>query len=133
MEFDSEKYLSEMPPIVCFIKAAAVTKTPVGIAMFEKAITEYPEYFPEEVENRRKWALVPNEVIITHRHEVSLLDKEFRERLPKDQGGIFYWMDHPEEFAQWDKSWHTLREEMKIEERELELHNKYFSIYGLGK
>lgn len=51
--------ITNMPSIVAYVKFAGLTGTPIGIATYERAIKEHPEYFPEEVEYRRKYAAIP--------------------------------------------------------------------------
>lgn len=51
--------ITNMPSIVAYVKASAFYGTPIGYATYERAIKEHPEYFPEEVEYRRKFNAIP--------------------------------------------------------------------------
>ena len=55
------KELLEAPAKVRFLYTMAVAKQPVGSQMIEDAIKESPEYFPDELEHRRKWELIPQQ------------------------------------------------------------------------
>lgn len=54
----TEKEFLAAPAKVQFVYVAASLKQPIGFEMLDSAIRENPEYFPEEVEHRRKWALM---------------------------------------------------------------------------
>lgn len=51
------------PSKVQFLYVAAIMKQPVGSQMIEDAIKDHPEYFPDELEHRRKWAAIPKHAV----------------------------------------------------------------------
>jgi hypothetical protein len=51
--------ITNMPSLVAYVKMSGITGVPIGAATYERAIKEHPEYFPEEVEYRRKYAAIP--------------------------------------------------------------------------
>ncbi len=56
-----EHYLNA-PASVQFVKMMDVMGQPIGLETYERALKEGPEYFPDEIEYRRKWALIPQSV-----------------------------------------------------------------------
>lgn len=54
------KELLEAPARVQLLYTLAITNQPAGSKMIEDAIKENPEYFPDELECRRKCALIPS-------------------------------------------------------------------------
>jgi hypothetical protein len=122
-----KKYIDILnaPAKVQFLRVAAMCKTPVGSKIYNEAIEEHPEYFPEEVEYRRKQALIPESVREAHSKGwaeiVSALNKEF----PKGQG-ISWAIENHEE-------WSRINDERKKKELPLmkALHEKHYSKYGI--
>lgn len=51
--------ITNMPSLVAYVKMSGITGMTIGMATYERAIKEHPEYFPEEVEYRRKYAAIP--------------------------------------------------------------------------
>ena len=56
----------------------------IGSSQLERAIKNHPEYFPDEVEHRRKWASVPEEVKQAH-------DAEYERRYALLRPGFTPW------------------------------------------
>lgn len=52
--------LNSMPNSVMFVIAMGISNTPISLETYERALAEGPEWFPDEIEFRRKWDLVPS-------------------------------------------------------------------------
>lgn len=130
----------QAPASVQFVKMMAVSGQPIGLETYERALKEGPEYFPDEIEYRRKWALIPQEV------------KDAYNADPDTAWGLFGEKDHDEpiEIQNWpgicaatDEDWRIRNEwynsdkyKAKVHAKNLlkvEAYNKYFSEYGLTK
>lgn len=140
----------EIPSIVLFVQMAAMMDMPIGYDMYEKAITEYPEHFPEEVEYRRKWALIPQEVHDAYQKEMNdrgygfFLSNENRDEFeseigkcphPELQGNGIIWrvtvgdekyFNEMQDIDAWNNKYHRLR---AIKEKAI--WEKHYSKYGL--
>lgn len=136
---------AEVPNIVMFVKMMAMMDQPIGYEIWNKAITEYPEHFPEEVEHRRKWALIPQEVHDAYHKESPQWKLEKDEEIlakigsppyPELEGnGIIWYVTnchlYPEELAANDK-WRD--EYYKLSsEKEKVVYEKHYGKYGLTK
>lgn len=122
------KEFLEAPHKVQFLYMMAMTKQPTGSEMIESAIKEHPEYFPDELEHRRKWALIPQSVHDKYWEERSALSSKMFIDMPESKG-ILGWIDDPTGFAEWNKKWKECYEKEKpLAEA---LHNKYYAEYGI--
>lgn len=52
----------DAPPLIQYIITVGNFQQFIGISTYDEAIEKYPEYFPDEIEHRRKRSLVPKEV-----------------------------------------------------------------------
>lgn len=119
----------------------------VSADAYNNAIEKYPEYFPEEVEYRRKWESVPQEVKDKYQdstYRLQLTDQEEKERLelfgecphPDLQGcGIIQRVTTHEhrhadfvELDAWNDKWYKHQHRKNVD-----LYNKLFNPYGLSK
>lgn len=116
------------PPKIRSIYFLAITKTPMGSGLIESAIKEHPEYFPDEVEHRKKWSLIPQSVHDDYWKEWRALEEKVYADIP-DFGGISNAMKHPEKFAEWSSA----RDAASEKARPLfkALHDKHYSKYGI--
>jgi len=136
---------AEIPTIVVFVKMMAVMDQPIGYEMYRKALDEHPEYFPEEVEEERKWAAIPQDVKDAYYAEsdiwgLFMKDQEILAIVGEDpypnRGGIIDRVTHQDEekgrlyalHDEWSKKYFKLQGE-----KQDKLYNKYFSQYGLTK
>lgn len=120
--------LIKAPLTVQFIFYMGLLKQPVCSDMLEAAIEDYPEYFPDEVECRKKWEAIPQEVHDAFWEEYRELESEVMKGAP-DSKGFLYWMENPEEANEWSKKRQELREKSKPLRKKL--HEKYYSKYGI--
>lgn len=136
---------AEIPNIVLFVKMMAMMDMPIGYEMYEKAITEHPEHFPEEVEYRRKWSLVPQELKDQYNNTCFTLDVDYDEfadeigkpPYPEFMGKGIIWTvtegydKYPQQVAdndEYNRKFFHLRHK-----KDIDLYNKLFSTYGLTK
>jgi hypothetical protein len=104
-------------------------KVPFSGERIEWYYTTYPEYFDEELERRRKWGLVPESVHDAYNQEMEELNRRFNETLPVCNKGLWYYIQHPEEYNEWRQTWDAAYPERKRQEEDL--HKKYYAPYGL--
>jgi hypothetical protein len=124
----TNKEFEEAPGLVQLIWMNSWGNIPMGVSTYLKAIADHPEYFPEEVEHQKKWDSIPQSVHDAYRAEWTERFKELNKDSPP-QMGILYWFDHPEELKELRKFHDKVRPlEQKMEK---ELHEKYYSAYGL--
>lgn len=120
--------LEKAPSRVKFLYMMAIMKQPVGSKMIEEAIKDHPEYFPDELEHRRKWASIPQSVHDEYWEEWQKLDKEVYKDLPPSNG-IIGWLDDREGYENWNK----VRKRCYDAGQPLfkALHQKYYGQYGI--
>jgi len=111
----TNKEFISAPPIVQYLYSTCLFKIPVGSKMIDDAILLHPEYFPDEVEYRRKWNLIPQEV-----HDLYLHEKNELNAGDKKEG---------EMFSEWIDRYIHRSEEMKSLEKQL--HQKHYGKYGI--
>jgi hypothetical protein len=126
------------PASVQFVKMMAVMGQPIGLSVYERALKEGPEWFPEEIEERRKWASVPQEV------------KDAYDADPNSDWAWFTDEDMPIELQNWpgllratDEDWRIHKEyyasdkykakQLAKNKLKVETYNRFFSEYGLTK
>jgi len=121
--------LEEVPVVVQYIWVMGASNTPIGSSIYNKAIKEYPQYFPEEVEHERKWSLIPKEVHEAYFKECHELDKVIYKDVPHQGKGIMFFVNNPKA----DKEHHTAWTEADKESESLrkKLHDKYYLKYGI--
>lgn len=91
----TEKEFFEAPNKVQYIYMMGMMKRAIGSGVYEDAIKEHPEYFPDEVEHTRKWDAIPQDVHDKYWEEYWKLDKEIMKDVPPSKG-IFGWIDEQE-------------------------------------
>jgi len=124
----TEKEFFEAPSKVQYIYMMGMMKQPIGSSIYEDAIKEHPEYFPDEVEHRRKWDAIPQEVHDKYSEEYWKLDEEVMKDVPPSKG-IIGWIDDQEGYSEWNKKWTEANEKAKpLREA---LHKKFYSEYGI--
>ena len=62
MKYLTPKEFSKAPAKIQWLYTMALVKQPIGSSTLENAIKEHPEYFPDELEHRRKYDLIPQQV-----------------------------------------------------------------------
>lgn len=143
----AEQYFKDVPNIVIYIKGMAQMGHPIGYETLEKAINEYPEYFPEEVEHRRKWNAIPEEVkdkyfkstsgIFPNEEDIKLRDEMFGKCPHPDIEGcgiverVTKYADRGKDFAEndaWLSKWFKY-----THKRDIDLYNELFNPYGLSR
>lgn len=123
------------PPLVIQIYWMARVGIPIGISLHDEAIEKHPEYFPEEVELRKKWALVPKKLEEQWLNKVVAINRKYREAAPPlPEGGLMAIVratDENKKMIAWRAYWDDAHEVQKKEENEL--FNRMFNEYGLNR
>lgn len=128
MKVLTEKELREAPAKIQVIYIKSHFGIGISVSMFEEAIIEYPEYFPDEVEHKRKWDSVPQSIQDGYNKERELLRNVIYKDLPPSKG-ILGWINDAEGYEKWRiKSDECREKEMSLAK---ELHKKFFGQYGI--
>lgn len=124
----TEQELCDAPRLIQHIYTFGFLEKPIGLSTYEEALEKYPEYFPQEIEHRKKWDAIPQKVHDDYWQEYTELNKIIMKDLPESKG-ISYYMDNMDEFYEWDNK----SKELKKKGRHLykQLHEKYYSKYGI--
>lgn len=125
----THKEFEAAPSKVAFLYISALLKQPVGGKMIDDAIKEYPEYFPDEIEHRKKWASVPEDVKEEYFSALSKMHEEVYKDMPPSKG-IIGWIKDPKGYEEWNKAWQTFRPIEK--QKEKEIHEKYLTPHGIN-
>lgn len=140
-------YFQGLPNEVLYIKIHAMMDMPVSASLYEKAINDYPQNFPEEVEYRRKWDAIPQEV--KDKYSDSTFRLTLTEEQEKEREHLFGKCPHPDiqgcgiiqrvttyedrykDFSEndaWLSKWYKHQHR-----RDIGLYNELFNPYGLSK
>lgn len=126
-ELTTEEF-KNLPVLMLHLYVSAAIKWPVSTTMSEEALEKYPEYYPEEVEYRRKWALVPQHVHDEYLKEMAILKDKIYKDLPPSKG-ILGWANDPKGYKEFSDKWNEC---MMIElPFAKELHSKFYAEYGI--
>lgn len=137
-EKNKQPSIADAPNSVLFVLAAQYTNTPISIDIYNRALNEGPEYFPEEIEYRNKWESIPTEVKDAYYSE------------PCNSLWGFVDEDMPIELKNWpgiigatDEDWRIRNEYYNSDQYKLkwrdhaqskaDTYNRYFNKYGLSK
>lgn len=74
--------IKDAPPIIGQVYMCGMMNIPIGSSIYEKAIQKHPEYFPEEVEHRKKWDSVPQQIKDAYSAELYKILDKYREAAP---------------------------------------------------
>ncbi len=128
MKILTDKELIKAPSRVQFLYWMAFSKQPVGSQMIEDALREKPEYFPDEIEHRRKWALIPQSVHDEYYAEKEILHNICYKDMPPSKG-ILGWIRDGNGYKEWNDAYNKCREvEKPLAEA---LHKKHYEQYGI--
>ncbi len=124
------KNQKQIPAIVMMVQICAHMNVPIGSSLYEKAVTDHPEYFTDIIEHRKKMSLVPQHVHDSYMKEMM---EVFHKRREHKYGamGILWYSSNPEKSAEYDL-W--VKENEPIwEKAEKDIWAKYYKPYGLKK
>jgi hypothetical protein len=124
----TNKQLEEAPLLIQQIHFTWMIGRPIGSSTYEKAIADHPEYFPDEVEAKRKWDLVPQEVHDKYLEEYWQVHREIFKDVT-DGGGFMDTINNSSAHQAWRKANDEAYAKMKPLEKKL--HNKYYLKYGI--
>jgi len=123
------KEFDEAPDLIQYTYTMCALKQPLGSSIIDEAIEKYPEYFPDEVEQQKKWASVPQQVKDAYFEEYQKLLEDIYKDVPHVGKGILFYATHPEEDAEHSKGWDEATK--KGQPLLKALHDKYFGKYGI--
>lgn len=113
----------EVIPEMRYLQMASALNMPVGSDTIEKCYAAHPEYFPEELERRRIWNSIPEEVKkACYNEDRELFDKAM-EGFQRE--GLLALINNSEKQAEWDRRYKIYTDSVK------HLDKKYFGPYGL--
>lgn len=122
------KEFLDAPALIMHIYRNAMCKIPMGASLIERGMKEHPEYFPDEMEHRRKWEAIPQSVHDEYWKERTAIHTKVFKNMPGSKG-ILGWANDPEGYLKWSKQWEKCRKkELPLIEK---LHNKFYSKYGI--
>lgn len=144
---DGMLWLDNMPIEVVQIYAMRSLGQGVGLSQLEKAINDYPSYFPQEVAYREKWSKVPEELKEKYDKSISYFRKSKEDQSKQEE--LFGKCPHPDiegcgiiqrvttyenrredfyENDEWNDKWFKYEHKINID-----LYNELFNPYGLSK
>jgi len=120
--------LIKAPTVVQYIYMNSLQKIPIGYRTLNEGIENYPEYFPDEVEHRKKWKVVPQNVHDAYWKEREEIYNKVMKDVPKGYGLLWH-IENPQEseIVQSEQS----KAFEKLKPLEKSLHEKYYGKYGL--
>jgi hypothetical protein len=120
------------PHTIQYLYMMALSKSPVGTAAIESAMKDYPEYFPDELEHRRKWDLIPQDVHNEYWGKFFLLHSECYKSLPRDTGILQWATGDNEGYKKWNEEYEKCRKkEKEAEPLFRKLHAEYYEKWGI--
>jgi len=125
----THKEFEDAPAKVQYIYMCAVMKQPIGSSTYEDAIKEHPEYFHEDVERRKKWEAIPQEVHDAYWKEYWKLDEEIYKNVPHRGKGLLFYAQNSKESAEYKSAWEAANKKA-LPLRET-LHRKFYSKYSI--
>ena len=129
MKKATSKEFKEMPDDVKVLYFHKATNTPISYSKYIKTITDYPEYFKEEIAELKAYEAIPQEVHCQYTKELMQLTSKCSDCF---KGKGFYWMiDNQEEYAILNKKYDECMDNLKPELDQL--CDKYYKKYGISK
>lgn len=120
--------LLDAPEKVQYLYFMAMTNNPVGVKIFEEAIAEHPEYFPDEIKLKDKWSKVPQSVQDEYWVEREKIREQCYKEMPPSKG-VLGWAENPQEFEEWQRSYEKCK---KVEEPlAIALFKRFYDKYGI--
>ena len=124
----NDKEFKEAPNSIQILYCKSIANYPVGSEELKKAIEEFPDYFPEEIEHEKKWNSIPESIHEEYWKEMEALRKEIFKDLPEGRG-IFFWINNPTKLKNWQEQYEKLK--IKGLPKAKKLHQKFYSSYGI--
>lgn len=118
----------EAPLTVREVYFSVIVGMPVSASKYKQAINNHPQYFPDEVEHKRKYDLIPQSVHDAYLKELQETIGVIHADLPKT-GGWLSLINNSGESDKWHSEYDKIRKKEKAELKRL--HEKYYSKYGI--
>jgi len=119
--------MKNIPPDVLILIMKGSMGIPVDSEFYENCLKKYPEYFKEEIQQRKNWESVPKIVHDQYRFDVEQLLKRDEYKIPDNGKGIMYWMENLSEFSEHLNRVHIIKESINKEKKKI--HLKHYSKY----
>ena len=119
--------VKQIPGIVLQIYVNSMCNIPISISTYNEAIEKYPEYFPDEVEHKKKYDAIPKHIHDQYLQEMSELFENYFHHLPNK--GMLCRINNQEEDTDWKKKFDE--ENGKYSEAEKIIHDKYYGSYDI--
>ena len=114
--------IKDLPSKILYLYVTSSSNTPVGMSFYEECMAEYPEYFEEELNWRKIYSEIPQEVHDAYNEDFNKKSNWQGKHLGN---GIVYSIEHQKE----------VDEEFKLSDKihgtYTEIWNKHYSKYGL--
>lgn len=130
----TESEYEAAPGIIQACYIAAMHNEPIAPVVYNRAIEEYPEYFPDEIERREIWANIPVEVKQQYDKELAVYKLDLMNKAPaevtNEYDRIMLHKKNPKLYKKYKEFYK--RSEKLIKEKEDELFTKHFSSFYEG-
>ena len=124
----SYQEIEDAPSKIQFLYISSMLHQPVGMKTVDDAMRDHPEYFPDELEYQRKYALIPESVHEQYDKEKALLHARIYRDMPESKG-ILGWANDSNGYEEWSKAYEACRKiEIPLAQK---LHRKFYSEYGI--
>lgn len=124
----TEKEFTKAPRLIQFAYMLSSENIPVSSKILGECMEKYPEYFPYEIEAKRKWAAVPQKVHDDYWEQRKILEAETFKDMPPSMG-LIGWANNPGAFENWRKEYEKRQSELKPKIRAL--HENFYKKYGI--
>lgn len=123
------KELMEAPAIIQFVYLQSAANNPLGSSIIDEAMKDYPQFFKEELELKRRWDAVPEYIKEAYFNEMMLVRKHYDEKTPHYGKGLLFFIQNREAFNEQMDAQKEQRANIKIDASHI--HNKYLASFGI--
>ncbi len=126
---DFNKWFNKLHPSTQQVFVCGYNGIPCGSDVYEEAIKNNPEEFPEEVEHKKKWDSVPSETKDLYFKKLSELEISHYAKAPHAGSGLVFFSTHPKEHKEYSDFLEKNRP--MLQKKKKQLHDKYLAEYGI--
>lgn len=127
----SKEELQKAPVIIQQMHHMALANLPMMMAhsRYMSLVADYPEYFPDVIERRRKWAAIPDEVHAEYKKKSEELREALEHLRPNYTMGMHEWLDEDGDAFLQHKTYSEAHKNQRDER--IALHRSTYSPYGI--